>query len=129
MSDKTMKRPNWNFVPGTDGWFSRPMHCCYWIAAQCFLLLWGDWSAFVFLFFLGSVFDVTVSLWGIMGWDGVHFGWWLTRSLKEVEAGTLALVVWWLMRPTVLFLVVGMHLNCFLFLQFLKKCLSWNKSF
>ncbi len=21
------------------------------------------------------VFDVTVGLWGIMGWDGVHFGW------------------------------------------------------
>lgn len=36
------------------------------------------------------VFDVTDGLWGIMGWDDVHFGWWLTSSLKEVEAGMLA---------------------------------------
>lgn len=130
-----MKRTNRNFVPGTDGWFSRPMHCCLWIAAQGFLSLWGDWSAFVRLFFWeiktqASVFDVKVSLWGIMGWDCVHFGWWLTRSLKEGEAGTL---VWWFgdsWDQPFCFWFGGMHLNCVFFPSiFLNAFVIFTKAY
>lgn len=81
---------NWNvrqnncFVPIRDGWFSMPMH------SIVFGLLHNICTFFWEIKTKMCVFDVRVGLWGIMGWNGVHFGWWLTSSLKEVEAGTLA---------------------------------------
>ncbi len=106
---------------------------CLWISTQYFVSLWGDWSEFVY-FFLGNK-NQSMHLWchrwpvGDHGLGRCPFR--LVTHIFPKGSGSRhgGMLVWWLMRPIVLFLVVGMHLNCFIFLQIFNKCSFWHKRF